>query len=275
MYAYLEPSAVDAAVRARMGPAELRSRLGRLGFDPATGLHTLHECARSIVRGRPAVARPIFQFLLELEPTFFHPADVLLDQEVGFIRGSGGIAPALDPENIRLTYSEMRLLAKGNISRELRELVVERDRGIASRWPASSGWYLGQVKELRRRDPNAAPRPATFEAFVASMQSSLGTWVLGLAHGKLTQPEVERVVRNLDILIAHRTQLRLWMYLAFICVHDGRTPSHDRLDDFRHVLEGSYCNAFVTNDGSLMHAVPRLHPQLIVVAWPEVAGDAA
>lgn len=47
-------------------------------------------------------------------------------------------------------------------------------------------------------------------------------------------------------------------------------PGRDKLDDYRHVIEASYCDVFVTNDGQLGRTVPRINSDLSVVLWNEL-----
>ena len=45
----------------------------------------------------------------------------------------------------------------------------------------------------------------------------------------------------------------------FICLANGVAPSVDKVDDYRHVVEASYCDFFVTNDEQLFRSVSRLN----------------
>ena len=81
------------------------------------------------------------------------------------------------------------------------------------------------------------------------------------------------IAAAIDHYPAIRTSVYYWWNAEFICLAHGRAPSVDKVDDYRHVVEASYCDVFVSNDGQLLRSVSRLHPTLAPVAVGALLGS--
>ncbi len=269
--AYLEPSAIDAA--ARLGPdgTVLRDFLASTDYLPALGHHTLHELARTVVYGHTDTAKIVFTLVSNLNPILHQPPDELFRQELLFLRDNRTVQPNLDLANEALTRSEIELLAQGHISDQLRFLIQDRDRDKKESWPVSTNEYLAQIRELRRLNPPLAPRPGVFDDVVRFLADQHHRLIQAMTVEPLVEDEAQRIIDRLDSLPAHRAHLYLWLYLIFICLRDKRAPSGDKLDDFRHLVEASYCHAFVTNDDQLAAAQPHIQPRLRLIRFESLA----
>jgi len=55
--------------------------------------------------------------------------------------------------------------------------------------------------------------------------------------------------------------------MTSICIIHGDIPGKDKIDDYRHIIEASYCDVFITGDAQLQKTVPRINPEVEVVEW--------
>ena len=77
---------------------------------------------------------------------------------------------------------------------------------------------------------------------------------------------------RLDEFPAIRSTVRANLYMWAVPLVSGSGVSTDKNDDYRHVVEASYANVFVTGDGQLARTVPRLNPRLRVLEWRTMSG---
>lgn len=61
----------------------------------------------------------------------------------------------------------------------------------------------------------------------------------------------------------------------FICLSGRIPPSVDKADDYRHAVEASYCDVFISGDRQLLRSIPRLHHTLLPLDIDELIGTNA
>jgi hypothetical protein len=66
-----------------------------------------------------------------------------------------------------------------------------------------------------------------------------------------------------------RANLYLW---TIPLVHDVGA-ARDKTDDYRHIIEASYADVFVTGDRQLAQTVPRIHSGLDILTWETLQAD--
>ena len=57
------------------------------------------------------------------------------------------------------------------------------------------------------------------------------------------------------------------MYLFFVQMTRKVVPATDKVDDHRHVIEASYCDAFITNDNQLLSNLGKINSHLEAISW--------
>jgi hypothetical protein len=166
---------------------------------------------------------------------------------------------------------EVMKLASGTISDDFRVVIEARDVDKRRSFPTSTQWYLRELDNLRRADPSAFPKIKVYQDVLDHFSPDLPKFVAAsLAQQPTTDRETRELAARLDSFPAIRSHVRLWFYMMFICIKERTVPGMDKLDDYRHVVEASYCDAFVTNDDQLGTAAPLLHPGLDVIRWEEL-----
>jgi len=101
--AYFDPSIVNRAVDNNISTARLRAAFGRVGLEPATGLHTVLELARTFASpdSNADRARQLFTLLRDLEPAYQPDVPTLLAGELDGSRTLDKVGvPSCGPSNV-------------------------------------------------------------------------------------------------------------------------------------------------------------------------------
>lgn len=91
-----------------------------------------------------------------------------------------------------------------------------------------------------------------------------------ILRGQVTPLEANELSQRLNTFPALRSTLRANLYVNFIHIVHGTRPAYDKIDDYRHVVDASYCSAIVLSDEQLGRTVNRINPDLCVLGWEDV-----
>src|SRR6266699_357105 len=128
--AYFDPSIVNRAVDNNISPARLRAAFARIGLEPATGLHTVLELARTFAApdsSNADRARQLFTLLRDLEPAYQPDVPMLLAGEVQKLRFGTAVLPFLGAFDLAATRNEVARLANGFFDDQARGFVRRKD----------------------------------------------------------------------------------------------------------------------------------------------------
>lgn len=260
--AYFETSALDAIVKQEIPTSYIRRQLKARRLTACVGALTLNESAQAILSDKGDLARVTFKLIRDLKPRFLAETVDLYEQETRLVRGGTAVIPYPSEAQENFVRDEVDKLADGRINVRFVELLLDRQRVKFKEWPASMEKYLAELKKLRRNFPGNVRRFRTFEQVEAFFRPDLARFVAGLDGLSLSIDEAEAIAAAIDRYPAIRTSVYFCWNALFICLVDGRVPSVDKVDDYRHVIEASYCDVFVSNDNQLLRSIPRLHPTL-------------
>jgi hypothetical protein len=260
--AYFETSALDFVVKRRVPVSAIRSQLENRGLTACVGTLTINECAQPILSDRGDAAVALFEVIRELQPRFLADPSDLYEQETRLLRDGTPVNPHPSDAQEAFVRNEVGELADGRINLRLLELVQDRRKVKFEEWPTAMEKCLAVVKELRRDSPVDVPRFGTFGQFEDFFRGDLPRFVACLPGLSLSIDQADAIAAEINLYPAIRTTVYFWCNVMFICIKDGRAPSVDKVDDYRHVVEASYCDAFITNDGQLLRSISRLHPSL-------------
>ena len=265
--AFLETSAIDHAYRAGMDAPHLSSLLSGLESSPALGMHVIYELARIFLGGENLkTGCCIFQLLNELDLSFQPPTDQLLRQELISLRTNAAVLPFMNTVNQASARTEIAQLASGNLTDEARSFIETLEADAARGHPQWADSVVSQVRALRRSDPTAVPRLKSLDDTVSYFEGQrdalpkLVQEVFRLQGDLLSRSESAEFVARLDSFPAVRSMVRAQCYLTLICVRDGHAPSFNNVGDYRHVIDASYCEVFLTSDKGLTSVALLLNP---------------
>lgn len=261
--AYLETSAIDQAERSGLSGANLSSRLRCLGFSPAIGIHTIYELAATFLSpGQETKAAALFSIVRDLDPAYQRPSGSLLQEEVLKLRTGAAVFPFLDHLGHASARTEVGRLAFGIFDERAGQFISERESKIRVEFPNKAADYLQHI--VNTQTQKSVPRIRTFQAAYKYFESQgqLPQLIRGALHNRVTESEARELATRLDAFPAVRSLVRANIYISFIFIANVCKPNDDKIDDYRHIIEASYCDAFITGDKQLLKTVQVIGPHL-------------
>lgn len=231
-------------------------------------MHGIYELARGFLAEKnQSDARRNFTVLCELDPEFGPTPTMLFDKEVDKLRTGAMVIPVLDELNRASVRQQVMQMASGHLETVGREFVGRREANIDQDYPRFTSVQLGRV---RRAVAAGRPRPKTFEDVLAEFDDQAPGIIRQLVNDRVSVSEAAELHARLNEFPALRSGVRANFYhWAVPLIHDAGA-SRDKNDDYRHVIEASYCQALMTGDGQLARTTPKLHPELLIVTWSEL-----
>ena len=230
---------------------------------------TVHELARTFTSGHATEGKALFAFVRDLYAQIDHPPVVLWSRERKYLDGGVPVVSRLDSRNRRFTRSHINRLADGRLGSELTGLIHQR-AADKLKFGRSTEFFLEQVKQLRRDEPSAIPKISDFPSAVKMFAPSALKFIQAMSDSPMSDDVAQRVLARIDELPAHRSHHRFWLYMMFICIKTKQVPGRDKLDDYRHVIEASYCDIFVSRDRQQLYAAPLIGTHLTAIAIDDV-----
>jgi hypothetical protein len=258
--AYLEPTIINRAHDQGLSGLNLKDVLEKNLLAPAIGLHTIYEMARTFLRteGKPRGAA-LFQIIDELEPYYQLSPEMLYEQEIIKLRTGVAVFPFWDPLNLAATKQEVARLARGLFNEKARNFIAEREAEIRQNHPKFALDYIKGIKG------NQSDRLPTFEKVYLGLKDQIPNLIYQLVKRRVSLAEAHEIYHRIDSFTAIRSTVRANVYLSAICIIHQDVPGKDKIDDYRHIIEASYCDMFVTDDEQLSRTVPRINPDLKVL----------
>ena len=266
--AYIEPSALNRAVDLNLAPGAIRDFLTQLGFETATGLHTVYELARSFLSETNATAQrgqKLFTLLRDLDPAYQQRIDLLLGSEVRNLRHGTEVQPFLDPEDRSLTREEVVRLAEGVFDFRARHFITNVEE--------HKNWELGEFE-------GASEQIVAFKKMsqvVRNLRTFDDVWgyfarggdipqlIVSILRGEASLAEAHEIATRASSFPAITAAARANVYLNFIMIAKSVPPGRDKLDDYKHCVEASYCKAFVTADGRQANVMGTICPKIQLI----------
>lgn len=264
--AYLETNAISRAADESISGKQLRRMLRARGFVPAIGFHTIYELAKTFLSGRKVdVACKLFQIVADLDPIYCDECYELLCQELDHCFAQKPIGPFLNGDRKSDTLHEVGKLARGIFDERARSFIESRESRFRS---DHSQLSQNNILVFAKNAPKSRVR--TFEDFTACFSDGRPEVVVQLFKGRLSPEQAVAVIASIELYPAIDAAVRANMYLFFVQMVQKVIPATDRVDDHRHVIEASYCDAFITNDIPLLRNLGKVNPRLEPISWDAI-----
>ncbi len=266
--AYLDPNIVNWVRRAGWTATELRKRLVARGLEPHFGIHGIYELARGLLSQKHKVdAQSNFLILSELDPVFVPTPEMLFAKELDLLRTGASVIPVLDELNRASARYQVCEMAKGRMEADGVKFVSQRQANIARDYPRYVAHQLG---EIRAAVESGAKRPKTFDQVLAMVDVQVPAIIRRCLGNRVTFSEAAAMRARLEMFPALRSTVRANVCLRAIPWLNNAGASHDKTDDYRHVIEASYSHVFVTGDRKLAITVPFIQPNLDILMWDDI-----
>ena len=272
--AYVEPSVINRAADHGIDGPALRAAIEAKGFAPSTGLHTIYELARGYLPAKSentARMAALFTILRDVQPAFQPHLPGLLGDELLKLRTGAAVLPFLNHLDAISTRQEVARLAEGHFDDRARDFISGKEQQKTEERFAH-GRYVEEAAAIRQRDPMARSLRTYNDVWrYFEKRGQLPDIVTTIINRDVSISEASEIVARLDSFPVTRNAIRANVYLAFIMITKQAKPGMDKLDDYRHMIEASYCAAFVTGDNQQISAAPFICPELVLIPWSAIA----
>lgn len=264
---YFEVSAINRAVDEGQPAGLLHQQLVSRVQTPVVGLHAIYELARTFLNPQGIDrGKALFQFVYELDPSYAPPADNLLNQEVARLRSGAAVLPFLDYVNQVATRMEIARLAAGNFDARARQFLTSREQEIQCNYPQMIDAYIRHVQRVKQRNPQRLAGIRSFDHVQHYFNPQLPEIIRAILREGITPAEAREFKARLQEFPALRSTVNANLFLMFVCITQGAIPRVDKIDDHRHIIEASYCDATVIQDKQLRRNASRINPDLKVLS---------
>jgi hypothetical protein len=194
----------------------------------------------------------------------------LLLQEVLRLRTNAAVLPFLGYENQNSVRLEINRLAEGTFDARAQDFIAAREDEIRREHPRMANAYIEHVRRVRSRRGNSLPVLRSFRDVAEYFRKRWPEMIRAILHNRITRSEARELAARLDEFPATRSALNANLYLTFICIAHEAVPGDDKLDDYRHFIDASYCDGILLYDDRARNAAPHIAPQLQVLSIEEI-----
>jgi hypothetical protein len=260
---FLETSAINRAVATGLDPTALRDHLAHSDRRPVIGIHVIYELAATFLRPeRVDTGKALFRFVRDLDPSFTPPTMDLLLQEVLRLRTNAAVLPFLTHDNQSATRLEVHRLAVGAFDATAQAFIEAREAEVRREHPNMANAYIGHVSRVREVQGDSLPTLRQFSDVAEYFRNRWPDMIRAIVHEAVLPAEARELAERLVTFPALRATLNANLYLMFICIAHGAVPGDDKLDDYRHLIDASYCEAMILYDDRARSAARYIAPQL-------------
>lgn len=243
------------------------------GFTPAVGLHIIYELARTFLNeSERKTGAELFSILRDLDPFYQLPPEMLHAQEIIKLRTGAAVLPVLDQLNLAATRHEVERLARDIFDEKAKNFIESREEDVKVNHPKFATDYIAQIKQTTNKPQFKKKSLRTFDQVYTELENQIPDLIYRSLTGKVTRSEALELAKRMSSFPAIRSTARSHAYLSAICIIHKNIPGRDKLDDYRHIIEASYCDIFITNDRQLSRTIPHINPDLRVLLWDDLVG---
>lgn len=264
--AYLETNAISRAADESISGQQLRHILRSRGFTPVIGFHTIYELTKTFLNERKGeIAKTLFQIVADLDAEYCEEPHNILYQEFSHCFEMKPIKPFLYGYKKTDTLSEVRKLAGGVFDDYARKFIEEREKRFRI-----DHQQISQNNIQVFSEDQLTKGLRTFEEVLGFYKNDTPSIIAQIFGSKATQEQARAVSKLLEHYPGIRAAVRANMYLIYVQVVHKVVPATDKVDDHRHVIEASYCGAFITSDAQLLKNLEKINPCLEPVPWQKL-----
>jgi hypothetical protein len=257
-------------------PTEFDLMARNKGFILCLG-HQNYELARSFLYDHPqeTVTRA-FEFLSEIECVEYLPnVNQSIKAEAHLAKTGMPLITVVGPLNQAAVKQELTRLAKG-YSDDARKFISKREQNAAIEKIRVTKQNQSSAAKARSQNGQKMRQIKTFESLQKELKPGRPGWVANFLRKKghlVTQSAINRILNNPTKFPLLNTIVNTQEYLYFITAFHGTEPGKDTLDDFRHLVESSLADIFVTMDGDLLKQALKTRPFKPFRSWQEFKSD--
>ncbi len=263
---FLETNALCRFLDEGVSGEEVRAILSAYGYQPVIGLHVIYELARTyLAGGKELVAKSLFEIVRDLDPDISEEPRVLLIRECEKFLYGRNVDGFLSGARKAETRQEIMKFSEGVFDDEARNFITSRDEQFKQDHPEIG---VENINAFVNDPPKQNLR--SFEDVVEYYKGGIPELVTQILAGNISAQQAARVANNLNDFPILRSIVMANIYLFFVAITHKNVPAKDKVDDHRHVIEASYCDAFLTEESQLLSNVRKINPDLEPIQWSTI-----
>lgn len=244
---------------------ELSYILNRKNFTPIVNIHTTYELARTFLDpNKHEKGKELFLILKELKPIFSCLTGELLKQEVSKLRSGTNVDFICNPIFNNQIWEAIENLSNGNFATHYENFIREREANIKT---DQKIWDKLIISKDRFNYKSTTFDDLTKNYISSKNIEQLRPQINEHIDENLTVQELMKFLTETTSYPALNTLLRTNLYLNYKALKDGNRPAKGNTDDFRHLIDASYCSSLVTNDAKLTSIASEICPELEIITF--------
>ena len=189
----------------------------------------------------------------------------LMFQEISKLKIGIAVLPFLSHQDYILTKQEVIRLANGFFDERAKSFLANREENVRKEFPSQMSDFLQRIKSINLSTPKALKKIRTFNDCVSYFRADFPEKIREISYNKFSLMEAKKISENLDDFPVFHSLIMATVYLNYIPIAKKAIPNDDKLDDYRHIAEASYCNAILTNDKQLGNTVRYINGNIDVI----------
>jgi len=264
--AFLETNAICRFQEEGITGEEIRAILSCYNYEPVIGLHVIYELARTfLAKGKEDLAASYFNILSDMKPEISEaPEEVIFSEISSSIRGTK-VLKFISSSRRQETYDEISELSNGVFDDEAMNFINTRDKEFKAEHK-----QLGTKNVSLFTENPPSEKLRTFEDVYSYYRNDIPILIHQIAQGKVSEEHCNKLFHQLDKYPSLRSTVLANIYLVFIAVVHKNTAATDKVDDHRHIIEASYCSAFITNENQLLSNLKKINNRIKGIKWSSI-----
>ena len=273
---YIDVSIINSAHLEGIGGLQLIYHLRMKDLNPATSSFTIYDIIRAYDnRNSYQRAQLMLSIIKYINPLYVVLTKDLLEQEIAHFRRGTPVSPFLDHLDQATFRFEVENLARGCSDDESKRFIKNCVSEMKAGFPRISKDYLNTMREDTKAKNLVANRILTFYDLINFYRKGkeISRLISLILENSVSPSEIEELAFNLDSFPVLRSIVYSNCYLIFLHITKGTSHSVDMIDDYRHIIDASYCNIFLTADEKQLKAVPHINKDLETLSWSDLLDE--
>jgi hypothetical protein len=259
--ALLETNAINACFYKGYSGKQLAEILSKKKLLPIVNFHTCYEIARTfdnVKNTRIGIA--LFSILKDLNPTYSCETSELLARQINRLIYEKDCNFLIEKDKLIYLNKIINEVTQGDISKIDINTIRSRESEIKN---DQNQWH----------HLFTYPKITNFEQFYCDtikLRENIIQLIKEICHETLNILYAEKLILKINDLAVVKTAIRANLYMSYLARNSKSSPSKDKTDDFRHLIDASLCSYFITDEKKLKKHADYIIPELKIMTFDEL-----
>lgn len=207
----------------------------------------------------------MFEIVRDLNPDISEEPNVILLNEYNLYSSGTKFDYFLGGIRKHSAREEIVKFAMGVFDDKDRQFISSRDINFKKEHPIT-----GQENVKIFLDNPPVEKLLSFEDVVKYYEGDIPILIKQILKDVVSSDEAKGMAGKIDQFPCLKATVMANIYMIFVAVVHKNVPARDKVDDHRHIIEASYCDVFVTEEGQLLANVPRINSRIQPIKWSTI-----